>query len=703
MQTPAAQRSRIPAISRGLLILALVFSALFLAAPFIPGVRISTVLAAVFVLTTATALLVSLLVVPLPKAPWIARAAQHTLVALLIALGITILPKAAPLWLPLAILVIFTASSESMLWTVSLGLGSGLLLAGATRPPTALDFLADVLGLGGTALAASGAFARLKTRSVELGRVITKMRQGADFLETEMDPDKTFRGAVRRKEGPALRKVSEEARTLRDLERSAHLTKTLAPFLALARGMNHAHAALFFDVDQARGGAFLRAQDGPAEIFTEAVLPLSTDPVGFVLERRRTFYATDFRTLLWSLPYYTTQKHIGTLIAVPVFVRGAISGILVVDHEESQALSDVEDSLKRLAELISHVVENERETLAHAEREVEFEAAASASQSMALVTEVAEIHQFVARAVKDMAPKTIGAGIVRLRGDIIEGLPGMSDQFQEWMGSGARVTERTWMSWYLKEPQPEPMRIDTPRDQGLPLFRLGGGLPGETLLVHPLVFRNRLQGALVAVGERAAFDASVSRVISLMSNQAAAAIALIELLEANRRLALHDSLTDLLNRRAFDEALERAASQASRGGQSLSLLMIDLDHFKRLNDTYGHTAGDIALQAAAAEIRLQVRGGDLAARYGGEEFAIVLPETDGPAAFRMAERLRKALADRVIKIGDEQLKITASCGVSATDLGYATPEELIHSADEALYASKETGRNRTSLAGAPRR
>lgn len=702
MQTRAAQRSRIPAIARGLLILALVLSALFLAAPFIHGLNVGTTFGAIFVLITATALLVSLLVVPLPKAPWIARAAQHNLVALLITLGLTILPKAAPLWLPLAILVIFTASSESMLWTLTLGLGSGLLLAGATRAPTALDFAADALGLGGVALAAGAAFARLKMRSIELGRVITKMRQGADFLETEMDPDKTFRGTARRKEDPALRRVSEEARTLRDLERSAHLTKTLAPFLQLARGMNHAHAALFFDIDHSRGGAFLRAQDGPAEIRGDAVLPLNTDPVGFVLERRRTFYATDFRTLLWSLPYYKKEKHIGTLIAVPVLVRGAISGILVVDHEESQALSEAEDVLKQLAHLISQVVENERETLAHAEREVEFEAAASASQSMALITEVAEIHEFVARAVKEMAPKTIGAGIVRLRGDFIEGLPGMSEEFQDWMGAGTKVSERTWMSWYLTTKK-EPLRIDTPRDRGLPLFRPSGGLPGETLLVQPLVFRNRLQGALVAVGERGAFDASVERVISLMSNQAAAAIALIELLEANRRLALHDGLTDLLNRRAFDEALDRAASQASRGGQSLSLLMIDLDHFKRLNDTYGHTVGDIALQAAAAEIRLQVRGGDLAARYGGEEFAIILPETDGPAAFRMAERLRKALADRVIKVGDEQIKVTASCGVSATDLGYATPEELIHSADEALYASKETGRNRTSLAGAPRK
>ncbi len=702
MHASAAQRSKIPAIARGLFVLSLVLSALFLAAPLIPRLRVSNAIGAVFVLITATALLASLLVVPLPRAPWFARAAQHILVALLLCLGIAVVPKAAPGWLPLAILVIFISSSESLRWTVASGVGAGLLLAGATGTRSAVDLFSAVLGLFGTALSAGVAFARIKARSVELSHVITKMRQGADFLDPESDPGASFHGAPRRKDGLTLSRLSEEARTLRDLDRSAHLTRTLAPFLELARGINHAHAALFFDIDHSRSGAFLRAKDGPDDIWGEAVLPLDADPVGFVLDRGRAFYATDFRSLLWSLPYYKTQMRIGTLLAVPVLVRGVISGILVVDHEESQALSGAEPILQRLARLIAQVVETERETLAHAEREVEFEAAASASQSLALVTEVPEIHRFVTRAVKDMAPRTIGAGIVRLRGEIIEGLPGMSEQFEEWMGAGTTVYDRTWMAWYLTGPA-EPLRIDTPKDRGLPLFRPGGGLPGETLLVHPLRFRNRLQGALVGIGETSAFDASVGRVVSLISNQAAAAIDLIELLEANRSLALHDGLTNLLNRRAFDEALERAVSQAGRAGQPLSLLMIDLDHFKRLNDSYGHAVGDVALQAAAAEIRLQVRGGDLAARYGGEEFAVILPDTDGPAAFRMAERVRKALSERVVKVGDEPIKITASCGVSATDLGYSSPEELIHSADEALYASKETGRNRTSLAGTPRR
>ena len=92
--------------------------------------------------------------------------------------------------------------------------------------------------------------------------------------------------------------------------------------------MNEAHAALFFDIDRTRNGAFLRAWDGPEEIWGEAVVPLDADPAGFVLDRGRAFYATDFRSLLWSLPYYKTQKRIGTLLAVPVLVPSERYGMM---------------------------------------------------------------------------------------------------------------------------------------------------------------------------------------------------------------------------------------------------------------------------------------------------------------------------------------------------------------------------------------
>ena len=703
MQATAARRSKIPALARGLLTTSLVLTALFLARPFLPHITISAALAATYVLVTATTLLVTLVVVPLPRTPWTARAAQHTLVALLMCLGTDILPDFVPLWFPLSVLIVLVGGVESPRWASLLGLGVALMFARSTAAITGMGVASAAIGFVGLALASALSVSRLKARNLELGRTLTKLRHGADFVDLDADASLPGTGSTFKRTSPLLRRVSDEARTARELERSEHLTGALAPFLELARGMNKAHAALFFDVDRSRGGAFLRATDGPKDLIREdAVMSLNSDPLSFVLERGRTFYATDFRSLLWSLPYYRHEVKIGTLLAVPVLVRGVISGVLVVDHEETQALSNAEPVLLRLGSLIAQAVESERETVAHQKGEVEFEAAASASQSLALFTEVDEIHRFINSAIKEMAPRTISSGLLRLRGETIDGLPGMSDQFKEWIGPGTKITERTWISWYLDGPA-ELCRINTPQDRGLPLFRPGGGLPGETLLAHPLRFRNRLLGALIAVGEHGAFDASVERVISLISNQAAAAIELIELVETNRALAMHDGLTGLLNRRAFDESLARAVAQSSRGPHPVSLLMVDLDHFKKLNDSWGHSVGDLALQAAAAEIRAQIRAGDLGARYGGEEFAVILPDTDGAAAFRLAERMRKALAGRVIKVGRDQIRISASLGVSASDLGYETPEELIRSADEALYASKETGRNRTSLAGAPRR
>ena len=299
MPPTTAKRSKLPGLARGLFGLSLVLCALFLTAPFFPGLSVGARGSAAFLLVSAVALLFSLVIVPLPRVPWFARAAQHTLVALLICLGTRILPPWAPLWMPLAILVILVGGSESLVWTSSLSLGAGVLLAGATQAKAPWEFLSSALGFGGTGLASALVFTRLKGRTAELARAITKMRQGADFLETEPDPDPAARNNLRRKDSPVLKKVSEEARTLRDLDRSAHLTLTLAPFLQLARGMNSAHAALLFDVDHTRSGAFLRASDGPEEIWDEAVLPLDTDPVSFVLDRSRAFYATDFRSLLW--------------------------------------------------------------------------------------------------------------------------------------------------------------------------------------------------------------------------------------------------------------------------------------------------------------------------------------------------------------------------------------------------------------------
>jgi len=153
-----------------------------------------------------------------------------------------------------------------------------------------------------------------------------------------------------------------------------------------------------------------------------------------------------------------------------------------------------------------------------------------------------------------------------------------------------------------------------------------------------------------------------------------------------------DCLTQLSNRRAFDDELARRVSEWHRKGNVVSLIILDVDHFKKFNDTHGHQAGDEVLRQVAAALKTSTREMDICCRYGGEEFAIVLPSTIASDARMLAERVRTAIEKTVIRFDVKQLKVTASFGVTTAG-DNESPEQMLRRADEALYASKEAGRN----------
>lgn len=175
---------------------------------------------------------------------------------------------------------------------------------------------------------------------------------------------------------------------------------------------------------------------------------------------------------------------------------------------------------------------------------------------------------------------------------------------------------------------------------------------------------------------------------------------LARLNKALEELAVRDPLTGLLNRRYLDEAMVREIAQAERSGQAVSFVLIDLDHFKRLNDMHGHRAGDAVLQAVGALLAQSIRAGDLACRYGGEEFLLVLPGTSAEVALERANALRKSLAGLQLRAGAERVGVTLSAGIATYPDHGATCEALIHEADAALYAAKASGRDCVRLAGA---
>lgn len=167
---------------------------------------------------------------------------------------------------------------------------------------------------------------------------------------------------------------------------------------------------------------------------------------------------------------------------------------------------------------------------------------------------------------------------------------------------------------------------------------------------------------------------------------------------ALRQIASHDGLTGVYNRRSFDIIIAGEFERAKRYGRDLSLLLIDIDHFKRVNDTFGHVAGDNVLKELAGSLSGQLRSNDHLARYGGEEFVIILPETAIEMAHLFADRIRKSAGEREYPLGgDRSAELTMSVGVSSYPAQATTLKELIHFADSALYEAKETGRNKVCI------
>lgn len=219
-----------------------------------------------------------------------------------------------------------------------------------------------------------------------------------------------------------------------------------------------------------------------------------------------------------------------------------------------------------------------------------------------------------------------------------------------------------------------------------------------SLAVTALRSHDTIQG-LVGIGTRAARQFTPAEMERLVASSHLAAVALenARLHARIQSLAVTDGLTGLCNHRHFYDELHREMARARRQRSPLSLLMLDIDHFKEFNDTFGHIQGDQVLRTVAGILRETARDMDVVARYGGEEFAVILPDTSPAQARHVAERIRQQIAHTPFRGG---ASITVSVGVAGLDASQEPPEsppDLVRRADQALYRAKQTGRNRVCL------
>jgi diguanylate cyclase (GGDEF)-like protein len=230
---------------------------------------------------------------------------------------------------------------------------------------------------------------------------------------------------------------------------------------------------------------------------------------------------------------------------------------------------------------------------------------------------------------------------------------------------------------------------------------------GGAIIAFPLSCRGRCVGALVGLdpvrsAREPRLTVGIQRAVRVLLEPAAVALDNALLLQRAEALSVTDDLTHLYNSRYLDLVLRRETKRASRTGRSLSMLFIDLDGFKSINDTHGHLFGSRALVEVAAVIRGSARETDVVARFGGDEFALVLPETGSTGAFAVGSRIRERIAAHRFLAGDGlDIHLTASVGVATLPDVAGSAEELVQAADKAMYQVKDSGKNGIQAAASP--
>ncbi len=215
----------------------------------------------------------------------------------------------------------------------------------------------------------------------------------------------------------------------------------------------------------------------------------------------------------------------------------------------------------------------------------------------------------------------------------------------------------------------------------------------------PMISQGNVIGVLVIADDRRQDNPADSAHIISLAEQLSLAVSNVSLRDTLRHQSTVDPLTGLYNRRFFDESLKRELARAQRSRSACSVVMVDLDHFKRVNDTYGHEGGDLVLQAASRAILQRVRASDVVCRYGGEELVLMLPDCGVAEAAKCAEAIRSSLTSIVIQHAGQAISgISASFGVAQWPGHGNSEQDLLQAADRALYAAKKGGRNRVQVA-----
>lgn len=511
-----------------------------------------------------------------------------------------------------------------------------------------------------------------------------------------IDPENAETGSVR--------SLSEAARTARNVDAAAELKKSLVQLLDTARSAIPAENALLFMPDSDGETASLRAYVGSAKLVEDCKVVTGQGLLGWILKEKKPVLVHDDAR---GLGYLENEKKVRSFIAAPVMDGERLEGIIALDSSEKKAFSDVDKgTLERFGTIALNLLRNAR-----AYRQVDQSASNFASllkitTDMSSSLDLGTILERLSVSIRDVvAYDYFTLCLVDTEGSVaFKKLKGFSTDDPP--KSRFPVAE-TYLGWIIANGQKLSFNDFDQRTDKLPIF------PARELQADfrsfigiPLKSHDNVLGVMtVALKQSGGISAYQQDMLGIIAAQVAASIANARLHNTIRKMATTDGLTGLINHRHFQDKTDERFARAARYPEDISLLLFDIDHFKKVNDTFGHPIGDAVLRKVGAILREAARDVDVAARYGGEEFAVVMEKTDEASALKMAERIRTTIEKSRFVFEGKEVPITVSIGCASHPSHCKDKKELIEKADQSLYWAKKNGRNRccpySSIASTP--
>ena len=499
-------------------------------------------------------------------------------------------------------------------------------------------------------------------------------------------------GATDEDEDAAVSPLSADGQRIGRAEQLQRLELHVAPLLQLVTKATDARDAVLLQVAEGEGSYWVRlAAEGEVE-------PRQFDVRGsFLAEVLRTDRPVSLESgnTAYRLPWCLDSVPVQSVLAIPIRIWDEPPWILVLDHEEPEHFeTERREMAVAVAAQMSEAQALFRRQAKHYVEELELKGLLRASEKLSSSVRLDELLRHVVDYAREVGKFDTCSVCLMSDGNEEFSVVVAEGYRKEILGKTFPLEAPTWAGWVLRARE-EPLAIRMERRSGMPILDpKERATTGAGFLAMPLRAQQRVCGALFLTREGEGFTARELRLLRIYCNQAAVAIENAIVYERVENLAATDGLTGLFNRRYLEGALERELARADRSSSGLALLLLDIDHFKSFNDTYGHAMGDLVLKKVATTLQRCLRQADVLARFGGEEFVVLLPQVGARGAMESAERIRATLERSGIHPGGPRQRVTVSIGLAMFPDHADSSESLLRAADEALYRAKDAGRNR---------